>query len=136
VADDGPLPFDQLDFLYVPSADVAAEADELAAAVGARTVFRIEAFGARVAMLHLADGPPALLLADHLEGDRPIFVYRVASLDGAVDDLKARGLDPGPRFGIPPGPCCSFATQGGHRVAIYELTRPRVTDGFAGRRDF
>ena len=136
MADDGPLPFDQLDFLYVPSADVAAEADDLASAVGARTVFRIEAFGARVAMLQLTAGPPALVLADHLEGERPIFVYRVAGLDPAVDALKARGFDPGPRFGIPHGPCCSFATKGGHRVAIYELTRPQVADGFAGRRDF
>jgi hypothetical protein len=128
--------FDQLDFLYVPSADVAADADELAAAAGAETVFRIEAFGARVAMLWLAAGPPALLLTDHLEGERPILIYRVADLDGAVDTLNARGLDPGPRFGIPPGPCCSFATKGGHRVAIYEPTRPEVVDRFAGRRDF
>jgi hypothetical protein len=128
--------FDQLDFLYVPSADVAAEADELVAAAGAETVFRIEAFGARVAMLRLSAGPPALLLTDHLEGERPILIYRVASLDRAVDHLEARGVDPGPRFGIPPGPCCSFATEGGHRVAIYELTRPQVVDGFAGRRDF
>jgi hypothetical protein len=87
-------------------------------------------------MLQLTAGPPALLLTDHLEGERPILIYRVASLDRAVDDLEARGLDPGPRFGIPPGPCCSFATNGGNRIAIYELTRPRVLDGFAGRRDF
>jgi hypothetical protein len=105
-------------------------------AAGARTVFRIEAFGARVAMLELTAGPPVLLLADHLEGERPIFVYRVPDLDRTVDALKAGGVDPGARFGIPPGPCCSFAVKGGHRVAIYELTRPQVAEGFAGRRDF
>ena len=39
-------------------------------------------------------------------------------------------------FGIPPGPCCELETPGGHRIAIYEATRPHVVDGFEGRRDF
>jgi hypothetical protein len=34
------------------------------------------------------------------------------------------------------GPCCSFTTPGGHRIAVYELTRPEVAAHFAGRRDF
>jgi hypothetical protein len=87
-------------------------------------------------MVRLADGPPELLFADHLSGDRPILVYRVADLDRAVESLEARGWDPGPRFGIPHGPCCSMETPGGHRVAIYQLTRPEAAAHFAGRRDF
>jgi hypothetical protein len=93
VAAQSPLPFEQLDFLYVPSGDVAADCDHFTDGLGARLVFRIEAFG-------------------------------------------AHGLDPGPRFGIPHGPCCSFQTPGGHRIAIYELTRRQVAAHFAGRRDF
>ena len=34
------------------------------------------------------------------------------------------------------GPVRSFVAPGGQRLAIYELTRPGVVDGFAGRRDF
>jgi hypothetical protein len=34
------------------------------------------------------------------------------------------------------GPCCSFATPGGQRIAVYELTRPQVAEHFLGRRDF
>jgi hypothetical protein len=34
------------------------------------------------------------------------------------------------------GPCCSFTTPGGHRIALYELTRPEVPKQFEGRRDF
>jgi hypothetical protein len=136
VPGDPPLPFEQLDFLYMPSRDVAAESDHFAEALGAKLVFRIEAFGARVAMLELSSGPPGLLLTDHVDGERPILIYRVASLDDAVEAVKARGLDPGPRFGIPHGPCCSFEMAGGHRIAIYELTRPEVPDRFSGRRDF
>jgi hypothetical protein len=130
------LPFEQLDFLYMPSRDVAADVDGLAERLGAQPVFRIEAFGARVALVELSEGPPHLLLTDHLDGERPILIYRVDSLDSAVDALAARGFDPGPRFGIPHGPCCSFRAPGDHRIAIYELTRPGVGERFAGRRDF
>lgn len=128
--------FESLDFLYMPSSDVAADADHFAEALGGEPVFRIEAFGARVAMVRLAPGPPDLLFADHLEGDRPILVYRVPDLDAAIAELEERGLDPGPRFGIPHGPCCTLDGPDGHRVAIYELTRPEVGERFNGRRDF
>jgi hypothetical protein len=129
-------PFGQLDFVYMPSRDVAADLEQLTEQVGAEPVFAIEAFGSRVAMVALAAGPPSLLLADHLEGERPVFVYRVADLAAAMADLESRGMDPGPEFGIPHGPCCSFRTPGGHRIALYERTRPEADERFAGRRDF
>ena len=130
------LPFERLDFLYMPSADVAAEIEHFSSVLGAHVVFAIEAFGARVAMVRLADGPPDVLFADHLEGERPVLVYRVPRLDEAIERLKARGWEEQPRFGIPHGTCCEFATPGGHRVAIYEPERPNATEWFAGRRDF
>ena len=47
---------------------------------------------------------------------------------------------PGPvrehTFEIPHGPICSFEGPGGHRVAVYQLTRPEVAEHFEGRRDF
>ena len=128
--------FERLDFLYVPSRDVAAEAHAFVELLGARVVFAIEAMGTRVAMLELSSEPPALLLAGHLEGERPVLVYRVARLDDALASLEARGWDPQHRFEIPHGPCCSLMLPGGHRIAIYEPTRPGVTDHFMGRRDF
>jgi hypothetical protein len=128
--------FEQLDFLYVPSDDVATDADRFCDELGARPVFRIEAFGARVAMVELTDAPPAVLLTDHLEGERAILVYRVGDLDAAVAGLEERGFDPGPPLEIPHGPCRSFTVAGGHRVALYELTRPEVPERFGGRRDF
>jgi hypothetical protein len=127
---------ERLDFIYTPSRDVAAEAAPLAEQLGGELVFAIEAFGARVALIRLGDGGPDLLLADHLEGERPILVYRVADLDESMRELESRGLDPGPRFGVPHGPCCSFEMPGGHLFALYEATRPNATEHFAGRRDF
>jgi hypothetical protein len=133
---EAPLPFESLDFLYMPASDVAAEVEHFTSVLGARFVFAIEAFGARVAMVRLADAPPAVLFADHLDGERPVLVYRVASLDEATATLVERGWEERPHFGIPHGPCVEFATPAGHRLAIYEPTRPEMTERFTGRRDF
>jgi hypothetical protein len=104
--------------------------------LGAELAFAIEAMGTRVAMVRLASGPPDVLLAGHLEGERPVLVYRVADLDAAVAELRGRGWEDAPRFGIPHGPIVAFTAPGGHRLAIYELTRPEAAAHFAGRRDF
>ena len=77
---------EELDFLYTPSRDVAADTADLTAVLGGRLVFAIEDSGIRVAMIELA-GAPRILLTDHLHGDRPILVYRVADLDAAVAAL-------------------------------------------------
>ena len=130
------FPFEGLDFVYMPSADVAGDVEYFTGVLGARLEFAIEAFGTRVAMVRLADAPPRILFAGHLEGERPILVYRVADLDTAVQELEARGCTMGDRFGIPHGPGCTLETPGGHRLAIYELTRPGADEHLAGRRDF
>jgi hypothetical protein len=129
-------PFAQLDFLYCPSGDVAAEASYLTDVLGGELVFAIESGGTRVAAIRLTGGPPLFLLADHVEGDRPILVYRVDDLAASLAELQARGWQPVGTFDIPHGPCCSFRTSGGHRVALYQLTRPEVAAHFEGRREF
>ena len=129
-------PFEQLDFLYTPSAGVKSEARYFTEVLGGRLVFAIEAMGTRVAMIELTDGPPHLLLADHVEGERPVLVYRVSDLPAALAELESRGWERAGTFEIPQGPCCSFRTPGGHRVALYQLARPEVARSFEGRRDF
>ncbi|MFL5880567.1 MAG: VOC family protein [Actinomycetes bacterium] len=133
---DQPAPFQELDFVYTPSRDVAADLGYFTEVMGGRVVFAVEAMGTRVAAVQLTEGPPLVLLADHLEGDRPILVYRVADLGVALEALAARGWQRQPTVEIPQGPCCSLWTPGGHRVALYQLTRPEVASHFAGRRDF
>ena len=129
-------PFAQLDFIYCPSGDVAAEASYFTEVLGGELVFAIESGGTRVAAVRLSGGPPLFLLADHVDGDRPILVYRVDDLAASLVELQARGWQPVGTFEIPYGPCCSFRTSGGHRVALYQLTRPEVAAHFEGRRDF
>jgi hypothetical protein len=131
-----PLPFEELDFLYTPSRDVAADRDDLVRALHGTQVFAIEDGGMRVAAIELSPHPPAVLLTDHLEGDRPILVYRVHDLSAAVDRLVGAGWEHPRRLEIPHGPCASVTTPGGHRFALYERTRPDVANHFAGRADF
>jgi hypothetical protein len=129
-------PFQQLDFVYTPSRDVAADMRFFTEVLGGRVVFAVEGMGARVAAVALTPGPPQVLLADHVEGDRPILVYRVADLEAALSQLQSHGWRRERTLEIPHGPCCSFRGPGGHRIALYQLTRPEVAAHFDGRRDF
>jgi hypothetical protein len=128
--------FLQLDYLYTPSSDVAADARLFTDMIGGRLAFAVEGMGARVAMIELTDGPPHILLTDHLEGDRAIYIYRVDDLRRAVATLKKRGLKHERRLEIPMGPCSSFVLPTGHRIAMYEASRPDVLRHFVGRKDF
>jgi hypothetical protein len=136
VADEQPLPFGDLDFLYCPSSDVAADAAYLRDVLGGRVIFTVEAMGTRVAAIELGERSPVVLLTDHLEGERPILLFRVPNLRDALVRLEAKGWERTHTFEIPHGPCCSFRTPGGQRIALYELTRPQAAAHFEGRRDF
>lgn len=133
---DGSLGFEALDFLYTPSRDVAADLADFVDVLGGRLVFAIDDGGIRVAMVELTGGPPRILLTDHVEGDRPILVYRVTDHAAAVKELARRGWKPARALEIPQGPCSSFRTPGGQRIAVYQLTRPQIIGHFEGRKDF
>ena len=71
--------FEQLDYLYVPSRDVGADVGYFTDTLGARLVFAIDAMGTRVAMVELTDGPPQIVLAGHLDGDRASLSLSIGS---------------------------------------------------------
>jgi hypothetical protein len=126
-----------LDFVYAPSSDVAADARWFTDVLGADLVFAIDRSGTRVAMLRLGDAAaPAILLTDHLPDDRPVFIYRVDDLDAASAVLVGRRWEPERTLDLPPGRCTTFRAPGGHRLAIYEQSRPGVVESMAGQRDF
>ncbi len=128
--------FQHLDYVYMPSRDVAADVAYFTDVLGGQLIFAIDGMGTRVAMVDLTDGPPRILLAGHLDDDRPVLVYRVADLMAAMGELESRGWTRGNTLEIPQGPVCSFTAPGGQRLAIYELSRPGVEASFVGRRDF
>ena len=128
--------FEHLDYVYMPSRDVAADVTYFTEILGGSLVFAIDGMGTRVAMVALTEESPRILLAGHLDGDVPVLVYRVDDLTTAMADLTSRGWTLGHTLEIPQGPVCSFTAPGGQRLAIYQLTRPGVEASFVGRRDF
>jgi hypothetical protein len=74
------------------------------------------------------DDPSGSGCSRGLNGDRRGLTWHVS--------LAAHGWQRQPTLEIPQGPCCSLWTAGGHRIALYQLTRPEVASHFDGRRDF
>jgi hypothetical protein len=130
------MAFESLDFVYHPSRDVKRDIAYFTDVLGGRLRFAIEGMGTRVAAIELAPPPPLLLLADHVEGQTPVLVYRVSSIKRELASLAERGWKRAAQFEIPQGPVCSFHAPGGQRIAIYQLTRPKAAASFEGRRDF
>jgi hypothetical protein len=129
------MAFESLDYLYTPSSDVPADVRYFTEVLGGRLVFAIDD-GQCASRWSSSATPAAIVLNDHLEGERPILVYRVASLRVARTELEANGWSADHSLEIPQGPVTTFTAPGGQRLAIYELARPGVIEGFAGRRDF
>ena len=130
------MAIEALDVLYVPSRDIEADLAFYRDVLGARVVFAIEAMDTRVAEVAIGSGGPRLVLADHLGGDAPVRLHRVADLDETLAQLGTRGLRLERRLELPLGPCATFRSPGGQRLGLYQLTRPGVDERFAGRADF
>jgi len=126
--------FESLDFVYTPTADVDAAARHYVDVLGAHLDFKINAMGTTVARVDVNDGGPAILLSQHVHGERPILVYRVADYDAAAAELRSKGVELR-ELEIPHGPCASFRLEGDQRYAIYELVRPDANQHFSGRID-
>ena len=124
-----------LDFIYCPSTDAAADLAHWTERLGAEAVFAVERFDTRVACVEPGAGP-AVLFAEHLEGDRPILLYRVEDLASAVEELRAHEVEAGERFEFPYGEGAELRNPGPQRVAVYERSRPDRGDSLRGRRDF
>ena len=133
---DSSVGIESFDFLYMPSTDVARDLVFYSDVLGAEIVFAIEAFGTRVAQVRLTDGGPRLLLAEHLEGEAPVVLHRVADLEAVVPELGRRGATIEAQFGFPHGPAAALRSPGGQRLAFYELTRPEADEHLSGRIDF
>ena len=133
---DSSVGIESFDFLYMPSTDVARDLVFYSDVLGAEIVFAIEAFGTRVAQVRLTDGGPRLLLAEHLEGEAPFVLHRVADLEAVVAELERRGATIEAQFGFPHGPAAALRSPGGQRLAFYELTRPEADEHLSGRIDF
>ena len=104
--------------------------------LGAELVWRIRDGETVVANVRVNATGPALLLANHLEGDVPILIFRVDNLKKLTAALRRRDWKPdGEPFEIPHGPCAELRDPSGQRFALYQLVRPEADAHFAGRFD-
>ena len=120
--------------LPTPAEDVDDAARRWVEELGAELAWKVRGMGTVVACVRPAGDGPLVLLTDHLEGDQPILIYRVADFAAAVAELRAGGAEVD-EFEIPHGPCATFRAPGGQRLAVYELTRPHAASMFDGRID-
>jgi len=127
------MPLGSLDFIDCPSADAATDLAHWSGRADA--VFAVERFDTGVACVE-PGAAPAVLFAEHLEGDRPILLYRVEDLASAVEELRAHEVEVGERFEFPYGEGAELRNPGPQRVAVYERSRPDRGDSLRCRRDF
>jgi hypothetical protein len=126
--------FQSLDYIYLPARDFEAVLRHYVEDLGGELIWRVRGMGTIVAHVRLSPEPPGLLLAEHLDDQPPILVYRVENLRKAVRKLKSTGVK-GSSFEIPHGPIFRFDAPGGQRLAVYQLTRPEANTMWAGRLD-
>jgi len=128
--------FRSLDYLYVPARDIEPSIQYYTGVLRGELLWKIHKLGAWVACVRLSQTGPLVLLADHLEGTIPLFIYQVENLAQTAKELKSRGWSPetGP-FEIPNGPCYTFRDPTGVRLAIYENKRTDVDERFKGQFD-
>lgn len=127
--------FQSLDFVHVPAPDFDSTLEYYTGMLGAQVIWKVRGMETIVAALRMSPSGPTLLLSEHLKGDVPVLVYRVASCEDSVLALRNRGLTAGQELEIPHGPCLSFQAEGGQGVAICELVRPDAETMFEGRID-
>jgi hypothetical protein len=127
--------FESLDFIYAPTGDVDGAAAQHVEVLGAEPLWTVRAMDTTVAALRVSDLGPQILLSGHLQGERPVLVYRVADYQQSVARLRAAGLTGVRELEIPHGPCAAFALEGGQRYAVYQLSRPDADQYFTGRFD-
>jgi catechol 2,3-dioxygenase-like lactoylglutathione lyase family enzyme len=121
-------PFKRLAYVYVGTSDFERDLDYYENKLGARLVWNLKAFGARVAAFDLS-GEPYLLLADHVKAPSKRLIYEVDDLEDAARELRRHGWEPdGGRFEIPDGPCIRFKDASGNEYAILQMTRPHILE--------
>ena len=126
--------FQSLDFVYLPAGDFETVLRHYVEDLGGELIWRVRGMGTIVAHVRLSPEPPGLLLAEHLDDQPPILVYRVENLRSAMRKLRSKGVE-GTSFEIPHGPIFRFDAAGGQRLAVYQLTRPEASTVWAGRLD-
>jgi len=127
--------FESLDFVYIPAPDIESSVDYYKNILGGELLWKIHAYGVWVACIVLSEEEPYILLANHIEKNDIVLIYRVSNLEKTAFQLRSKGWKEEKRLEIPPGPCCTFRDPADNHIAIYEKQRPDVMKEFKGQID-
>lgn len=127
--------FESLDFVYIPAPDIESSVDYYKNILGGELLWKIHAYGVWVACIVLSEEEPYILLANHIEKNDIVLIYRVSNLEKTAFQLRSKGWKEEKRLEIPPGPCCTFRDPADNHIAIYEKLRPDVMKEFKGQID-
>ena len=120
------IPFGDLVYLYVGTANFERDLAYYRDMIGAPVVWNFSRFGAKVAALRLGAGP-LFLIADHRPAPSCLPIYAVKDLAATLATLAARGFRAeGPPFEIPDGPCQRFHDPSGNALALLQIDRPNA----------
>jgi hypothetical protein len=128
-------PFKRLVYVYIGTSDFDGDLDFYEGKLGAKLLWNLKDFGARVAAFDLC-GEPYLLIADHVKAPSKRLIYEVDDLEAAAVVLKGQGWKPdGGSFEIPDGPCMNFKDVSGNEYAILQMSRPHILERGSGKAD-
>ena len=117
------LPFSNLEYLYIGSADTDRDAKWYVEVLGGKLAWFFDRFGARVAAIRLSQGPP-VVLASHRPAGSCMPIYAVQDLAAAENALSARGWKSDGGLESPNGFARTFADPSGNRCALLQNDRP------------
>jgi predicted enzyme related to lactoylglutathione lyase len=119
-----PLPFKQLEYLYMGCSDFDRDLKYYTEVLGAHLLWAFDKFDAKVAALRVASGTP-ILLATHRPAPSCQPIFSVASLEAAAENLKKRGwTSEGEAVETPNGRAYIFQDPSGNPLAILQNERP------------
>jgi predicted enzyme related to lactoylglutathione lyase len=114
----------ELVYLYLGTDDVARDLAFYQTAIGARLVWRFDAFGTDVAAVRLGPGP-LVLLAEHRRAPSCLPIWSVADLDAATERLAGSGFEAhGETVGTPDGPVHVLRDPSGNELGLLRADRP------------
>lgn len=123
-----PLPFKNLEYLYVGCNDFDVDVRFYKDTIKAELLWAFHKFGSKVAAFKMAYGP-ILLLADHKKAPSIEPIFTVDNLETVVKSLKEKGISKldGP-IDTPNGKAYSFKDLGGNQFSLLQNENPEAME--------
>lgn len=123
-----PLPFKNLEYLYVGCHDFDKDVRFYRDTIKAELLWAFNKFGSKVAAFKMAYGP-VILLADHKKAPSIEPIFSVENLEAVVKSLKEKGVTKleGP-IDTPNGRAYSFKDPGGNQFSILQNENPEAME--------